>query len=203
MSIKINIEVSARHIHLSQKDVERLFGRGYELKPLKKLSQPGQYAGKETVKIKTKKGEFDAVRVLGPTREETQVEISMTDSYELGIKAPIRMSGDLQGTPGIKIIGPKGSLNLKKGVIVAKRHIHATLDNVKKYKLKNNQKVSVLIPSTRFARSGSPLRSESRQLRFDEVVVRVDENYFWACHVDTDEGNAAGISGIARGEAIR
>ena len=183
--LKINIEVSARHVHLSQKDIEKLFGRGYELKPLKKLSQPGQFAGKETVRIKTKKGEFDEVRVLGPAREETQIEISLTDSYELGVKALIRLSGDLRKTPGMEVIGPKGSLSLKKGVIIAKRHIHAAPEDG----LTDGQKVSVKVDG-------------ERTLTFQEVIARVDENYKWACHIDTDEGNAAGISGNVKGEII-
>jgi len=188
--LKINIEVSARHIHLSQKDVEKLFGRGYELKKLRDLSQKGEFAVKDKVTVESAGGRIDDVRILGPVRPRTQVEISLTDAYKLKINPPIRLSDDLAGSAGIKVIGPKSSLNLRKGVIVAKRHIHASLADGKKYKIKNNQKVSVLI------------NKGERKLRFDEVVVRVDKDYSLACHIDTDEGNAAGIVKSVKGVII-
>lgn len=183
---KINIEVSARHIHLSQNDLEKLFGPGYDLKVDRRLSQSGQFAARETVAIESASGRIDRVRILGPVRLKTQVEVSLTDAFKLKIKPPIRLSGDLGGSVGIKVVGPRGTVSLKQGVIIAKRHIHAGPEDG----LTDGQKVSVAV------------KSGERKLTFHEVTARVSEDYKLACHVDTDEGNAAGIDALTKGEVI-
>ena len=132
MSLKIPIETSARHIHITQNDFEKLFGKGAKPTFSKELSQPGQYACKERLSIIGPKGRFEKVVILGPCREETQVEISVTDTRRLGIKSVIRQSGDLDGTPGCTLAGPKGTIELRRGVIVAKRHIHTTPEDAEK-----------------------------------------------------------------------
>ena len=178
MSLTIPIETSARHIHLSQEDFETLYGPGATLTYVKELSQPGQYACKERLTVVGPKGSFDNVVVLGPFRSSTQVEISVTDARRLGIPAVIRQSGDISGTPGCTLIGPYGSLELKEGVIVAKRHIHMTpLDAVRAH-VKDNDIVFVITTSY------------ERSLIFSDVVVRVSPSFSLAMHVDTDEANA-------------
>ncbi|MBU4332755.1 phosphate propanoyltransferase [Patescibacteria group bacterium] len=186
---KILIEVSARHVHLSQEHLEKLFGRGYELKPLKELSQKGQFAAEENLTLQTKQAEIEKVRILGPVREQTQVELSATDAYILRIKPPLRLSGDIKDSPGIKIIGPKGEVSLEQGVILAKRHIHADHSDAKKFSVSDGQEVSVKVAGR-------------REVTFHKVVVRVHDEYVWRMHVDTDEGNAAGVVRTMRGEVI-
>lgn len=187
---KIQIEISARHIHLCQKDLNKLFGKGYELKKLKDLSQIGQFACQETVAIKTKSHEFGKVRILGPVRRYTQVEISLTDACKLGLDPPFRQSGAIKDSAGIKIVGSRGMANLKNGVIIAKRHIHASPAEAQKYGLKEDQKVSVKV------------RGE-RALIFQNVAVRISQAFIWRMHLDTDEANAAGIKGAGcQGELI-
>ena len=181
---KVLVEVSARHIHLTDADVEALFGPGYKLTVKKELSQPGQFASNEKVTIKGERGEMK-LSVLGPTRPETQVELSLTDARTVGVKAMIRESGDIEGTQGITIIGPA------KGVIAAKRHIHMTPADAEKYGVTNGQIVSVKIDT------------DDRSLTFGDTVVRVSEKYALAMHIDTDEANAAAISGSAMGEIIK
>ncbi|ABR30660.1 phosphate propanoyltransferase [Thermosipho melanesiensis] len=171
--------VSNRHVHLSREDVEVLFGKGYTLTPIKDLGQPGQFACQETVIIVGPKGAIEKVRVLGPERKETQVEISLTDAFKLGVKPPVRDSGDLDNTPGIVIVGPKGSVIKDRGVIIAKRHIHMHTSNAEKYGVKDKQIVKVLV------------EKEGRRLIFDDVLIRVSEKYALEFHVDTDEANAA------------
>ena len=183
---KVLVEVSARHIHLTDADVEALFGPGYKLTVKKELSQPGQFASNEKVTIKGERGEMK-LSVLGPTRPETQVELSRT----VGVKAMIRESGDIEGTQGITIIGPAGSIEVSKGVIAAKRHIHMTPADAEKYGVTNGQIVSVKIDT------------DGRSLTFGDTVVRVSEKYALAMHIDTDEANAAAISGSAMGEIIK
>lgn len=177
----IPIGISNRHIHLSQKDVDQLFGSGYELTPLKNLSQPGQFAAKEVVTIVGRKGSIHKVRVLGPVREKTQVEISRTDSYTLGIDAPIRESGDLRDAGTVFIIGPKGSIRAEQSVIIAKRHIHMHPDDAKRFGVKDKQFVSIKTIGERSA-------------TFAETLVRVSENFRLECHLDTDEANAVGLN---------
>ncbi|AGL49298.1 propanediol utilization phosphotransacylase [Thermotoga maritima MSB8] len=175
----IIVGVSNRHVHLSREDLETLFGEGYELTPVKELRQPGQYAAKETVTIVGPKGAIENVRVLGPVRKETQVEISRTDAFRLGVRPPVRDSGDLEGTPGIVIIGPNGILVKEKGVIIAKRHIHMHPKDAEYYGVKDKDIVKVIV------------ESGDRRLIFDDVLIRVREDFALEFHVDTDEANAA------------
>ncbi|CAN7624495.1 phosphate propanoyltransferase [Paenibacillus sp. LjRoot56] len=179
MNIPVPVGVSARHVHLNQKDLEALFGIGYELIPYRPLSQPGQFASEETLKIIGPKGQFNKVRVLGPLRKKTQIEISMTDSVVLGIKAPLRESGDLNDTPGIVLSGPKGSVTLDSGVIIAARHIHFHSSEAARYGILDKQDLSVQIEGER----GSILH---------HVVARVSDDYQMELHLDTDEANACG-----------
>lgn len=176
--MKIKIEISARHCHLSNKDLETLFGKNYRLKPLKPLSQPGQFASRETVAVQTAAGCVDNVRILGPARKATQVEISRTDANRLKINPPVRLSGDVKNSSGAKIIGPKGAVKIKEGVIIAERHLHCDPTNGKKLGLKNNQRVSVKTQGNRSA-------------TFNNVVVRISKDSSLAFHIDTDEANAA------------
>ncbi len=178
--IPIPIEVSAHHIHLSKEDVQKLFGDGYALTFEYELSQPGQYACKEKVSLIGPKGRIDNVRILGPERKETQIEIAMTEEFKLGIQAPIRASGDLDGTPGITIEGPKGSITTDKGVILALRHIHMSFEDALRFGIRDNDIVQVMVEG-------------ERGITFDEVLIRVDKNFRLAMHIDTDEANASGI----------
>jgi len=178
--IPIPVEVSAHHIHLSKEDVQKLFGDGYALTFEYELSQPGQYACKEKVSLIGPKGRIDNVRILGPERKETQIEIAMTEEFKLGIQAPIRASGDLDGTPGITIEGPKGSITTDKGVILALRHIHMSFEDALRFGIRDNDIVQVMVEG-------------ERGITFDEVLIRVDKNFRLAMHIDTDEANASGI----------
>lgn len=187
--MKIHIEVSARHIHLSKTDVLRLFGENYQFQPIKDLSQPGQYAAKETVTLVGPKSKIEGVRILGPERDQTQVEISETDCFKLGVQPMVRLSGDLKGTPGIKIEGPAGSVELKEGVIVAERHIHMSTADAKALGLENGSRVMVDIDGI-------------RDLLYENVPVRVSDKYFTRMHLDTDEGNAAYVQTGETGELI-
>jgi putative phosphotransacetylase len=175
----IIVGVSNRHVHLSKEDLEVLFGEGYELHPIKDLRQPGQYAAEEVVTLVGPKGKIERVRVLGPVRKETQIEISQTDAFKLGVKAPVRDSGDLDGTPGIKIVGPKGEVETKKGLILAKRHIHMLPEDAEKYGVKDKDLVYVAF------------EKGDRKLIFGDVLIRVSPKYALEFHVDTDEANAA------------
>lgn len=173
------VETSARHIHVSRQALDALFGEGYALTPKKDLSQPGQFACEERVQVIGPKGSFPAVSILGPIRPETQIELSASDARAIGISAPVRESGDLEGSAPCKIVGPKGEVALERGVIVAKRHIHATPEDAERYGLKDKQVVSVRVDSP------------ARALVFGDVVVRISPNYALAMHIDTDESNAA------------
>ncbi len=190
MEKKILVEISARHCHLSDADLEVLFGEGHKLHNIKELSQPGQYATEERVSIKGPKGQMDRVIVLGPTRNSTQVEVSATDARSLGINAPIRMSGDIETSAGCTLIGPAGEIELEKGVIIAKRHIHATPKEASEFGIKDGDIVSVRIDT------------QERSLTFDDVAVRVNPNFSAAMHIDTDEGNAANVAGSTMGTII-
>lgn len=187
--MKIPIEISARHVHISQKDRAKLFGKNYQLRVFKVLSQPSDFASKQKVELKSKSWTIKNVRVLGPERNKTQVEVSYTDARKLGLKGVLRLSGDHSATPGITLVGPKGRVVLKSGVIVAKRHIHASDKIAKKLKLRNKQKVKIRVAG-------------DRAVTFEQVIVRVAPEFKWHCHVDTDEGNAADISSSPRGEVI-
>ncbi len=177
----IPIEVSAHHAHLAQADVDKLFGVGHELTPEHELSQPGQFACKEKVNLIGPKGKITGVRVLGPTRKETQIEIAMTEQFKVGVQPPIRESGDLANTPGIVLEGPAGTVQIERGVICAQRHIHMSPDDAMRFRLRDKYVVQVRVEG-------------ARELIFGDVVVRVNPNYRLAMHIDTDEGNAANIS---------
>lgn len=177
----IPVGVSNRHLHLSQTDLDILFGPGYQLTPIKDLSQPGQFACKETVTICGPKGAIEKVRVLGPVRSKTQVEILAGDGFKLGVSAPARLSGDLTGTPGITIIGPKGSVQTKEGLIVAQRHIHMTPQDAAVYGVHDGQIVDIEIEGPR---GGT----------YANVAVRANDASALECHVDTEEANAMSIN---------
>ena len=179
MAKKFIVETSARNVHLSNSDLETLFGKGYQLTNKKDLSQPGQFACAEKVTVVGPKGE-QKMSVLGPTRNATQVEISLTDARSLGFNALIRESGDIEGTAGCKIIGPAGEVEIPCGVIAAKRHIHMTPADANEFGVKDKDVVSVKI------------ETEGRSLTFGDVVCRVSDSYALAMHIDTDESNAAG-----------
>jgi len=187
--IKVSIEISARHVHLSQKDFEILFGKNYQVNYLKPLSQKGQYSCKETVDLITKTSELKKVRLIYPNRKQTQIEISKTDAYKLGLNPPIRRSGKIAKSEKITIVGPKGKIKLNEGVIIAARHIHTSPEDAKKYNLADDQKVSVAI-------------NGDRALTFHNVIVRIDPSFVWRFQIDTDEANAAGIENNAVGEVI-
>ena len=189
MEKKVLVEISARHLHVSQEDLETLFGKGYELTPKKDLSQPGQFACEEKVTIVGPKGTLKA-SILGPVRPETQVEISLTDARSIGVTAPIRESGDVKETGTCKLVGPEGEVEIPQGVIAAKRHIHMTCADGEKFGIKDKQIVSVKI------------ETEGRTLTFGDVVARVSDSYALAMHIDTDEANAACVKGNCYGEII-
>lgn len=187
---KVPVGVSNRHIHLSKQDLETLFGEGYELTIRNDLSQTGQYAAEETVTIQGPKSAMANVRILGPTRNETQIEISRTDSFALGVKPPVRDSGSLEATPGIVIIGPKGQVELDKGVIIAQRHIHMSEEDAKNFGVEDKDLVSV--------RMGG-----ERAIVFENVLVRVRDDFVLEMHIDTDEANAAIIGNGQNVEVFR
>jgi putative phosphotransacetylase len=189
---EVLVEISARHVHLSQADLETLFGAGYELTVKKELSQPGQYACEERVRVVGTKGEFAAVSILGPVRNATQVEISLTDARSIGVAAPVRESGDIAGSGACKLVGPAGEIEITEGVIAAKRHIHATTADAERIGVENGEIVSVEIPS-----------ANGRNLVFGDVVVRVSDSYALAMHIDTDESNAAGMAPNTIGRVIK
>ena len=172
--------VSARHIHLSAAERDALFGPGYVLKKLRALSQPGQYACEEKLTVVGPKGRIDGVRILGPERPDTQVEISMTDTFALGIAPVVRMSGDIAGTPGCKLVGPKGEVALEKGVIVAARHLHMSAAEAAAYGLKNGDYVRAF-------------KRGARENVFGSILVRAGEGHALELHIDTDEANAATV----------
>ena len=187
---KFIVEVSARHIHVTKEQVAILFGEGYELTAKKDLSQPGQFVCEEKLTIVGPRGELKA-SILGPERKDAQVELSLTDARTLGVEAMIRESGDIEGTQGIKLIGPAGEVEIEKGVIAAKRHIHMTPEDAKNYGVENGEIVNVKV------------ETEERSLIFGDTVVRVRDDFALAMHIDTDEGNAAGLKGSAMGEIVK
>ena len=191
MEKKVLVETSARHIHLTAEAVESLYGKGAELTVKKELSQPGQFAtGNDKITLVGPKGTL-AVSVLGPVRKANQVELSYTDARTLGLKGvPVRESGDIAGTPGLKLVGPAGEIEISEGVIIAKRHIHLHTKDAKAYGLTDKQIVQVKI------------NTDGRSLIFDDVVCRVSDNFALAMHIDTDECNAAGAFGEVYGEIL-
>ena len=180
------VEVSAHHIHLTQEHVEALFGKGHQLTKQADLSQPGQFACKEQLTIVGPKGRIERVRVLGPTRKYTQVEIAMTEQFKLGVHPPIRESGDIKDTPGCVLEGPAGSAKLDRGVICAMRHVHMTPEDALRYGVRDKSIVRVRIDG-------------DRELVFGDVLVRVDPSFALAMHIDTDEANAANVQTGAQG----
>jgi putative phosphotransacetylase len=188
---KILVEISARHAHVSEEHLAILFGEGYKLTPKKDLSQPGQFACEERVDLVGERGTLKNVTILGPTRPFSQVEITATEARTLGVKALIRESGLIDGTFGCTLVGPQGSVVLDKGVIVAKRHIHVTPTEAAVYGVSDKEIIMVKVTS------------DDRSLIYGDVVVRVSEKFAAAMHIDTDEANAAGLSGAVFGEIIR
>ena len=184
------VEASGRHVHLSRKELDALFGTGYELTKAKDLSQPGQYASKERLTVVGPKGAFHNVVILGPVRKESQVEVSLTDCLQLGVKAPIRESGDIEGTPGIVLVNGDKSVSLDKGLIVAKRHVHMTPEDAEKIGVKNHDIVKVKVEG-------------ARPLIFDDVVIRVSPKFATYMHIDYDEANACGFKKGTRGRIIK
>lgn len=180
MSLKLPIALSNRHIHLGQEDLEVLFGKGHELTKTKDLSQPGQYACEEKIDIVGPKRTIEGVRVLGPVRARTQIEVSVSDAFQLGIKPMVRDSGDVQATPGGKIVGPKGEVELKEGIIVAARHIHMHTSDKDKFHVEDGDIVRIKTDG-------------QRGVVFENVLVRVHEDFALEMHVDVEEGNASGI----------
>lgn len=189
MNKKIKIEVSARHLHLKEDDFKKLFGEDVELTILKELSQPRMFAAKETVSIKNENFQIDNLRIVGPLRSYTQIELSKTEARKFKINLPLRRSGDIKGSPGMTIIGPKGEVEINKGVIVAKRHLHLNPKDTEKINAKDGDLLKIKVKG-------------ERGLIFENVVARVDENFSLAMHIDTDEGNAGGIKNLDAGEII-
>lgn len=187
---KFIVEISARHIHVTDEQLAALYGEGHKLTVKKELSQPGQFVCEEKLTIVGPRGELKA-SILGPTRKAGQVELSLTDARTLGVDAQIRESGDIEGTSGIKLVGPAGEIELENGVIAAKRHIHMTKADAEKYGVANGDIVNVKV------------ETENRSLIFGDTVVRVRDDFALAMHIDTDEGNAAGIKGSALGEIVK
>jgi putative phosphotransacetylase len=177
---KVHIGVSARHIHLSKDHINILFGQGYTLNEFKALSQPGQFAAEEVVSVQGPRGRMDKIRILGPARSETQLEISRTDSFSLGLNPPLKQSGDIAGTPGIKVIGPAGTVDLEYGVIVAARHIHFHTSDALAWGITDKQMLKVKL-------------NGERPLVLENVIARVSDQFALDLHIDTDEANAAGV----------
>ncbi|CAM3598159.1 phosphate propanoyltransferase [Parendozoicomonas haliclonae] len=185
----VPIEASARHVHLSQADVDLLFGEGHQLTPSRELSQPGQYLCEERISVIGPKGSFQNVAVLGPVRPDSQVEISRTDARTIGVNAPIRESGDVAGTPGLVLVGPKGVSRIESGVIVARNHIHMTSADAAAMGVQDKQLVSVKVGG-------------ERPVTFHNVVVRVKDSFALAMHIDYDEANAVELGRDTKGEVI-
>ncbi|MDE2304357.1 MAG: phosphate propanoyltransferase [Gammaproteobacteria bacterium] len=181
LEVRIPVAVSARHVHLCPESIERLFGAGHRLRVHAMLGQPGQYAAEETVTVVGPKGRLEHVRVVGPERKADQVELSRSDELAIGLDAPLRESGDLAGTPGVALEGPAGCVRLDRGVICSLRHLHTSQADAAALGLRDQQKVTISV------------RGAGRDIDFESVVVRVSPDYRLELHLDTDEGNAAGI----------
>jgi len=191
MSYKVPVGLSNKHVHLSQEDINILFGEGHELTAIKDLGQPGQFACDEKVDLVGPKRTIKGVRVLGPARKESQVEISLADGFTLGIEnVPVKGSGSLDGTPGIKLVGPNGDVELKQGVIAAARHIHMHPKDAEEFGVKDKDMVKVKVEG-------------ERGLVFENVLIRVHETYALEFHVDVEEGNAAMIKNKQMLEVIK
>ena len=198
---EILVETSARHIHVTQETLEILFGKGAQLEVRAMLSQPGQFVSNQRIdlvgyKLNKATGEkvetrIKGVSILGPVRKDNQVELSFTDCRSLGVNAPVRESGDIAGSAGCKLVGPAGEVEIKEGVIVAKRHIHMTEADAEEFGVKNGEVVKLEV------------NTNSRSLIFGDVVVRVRNDFALACHIDTDESNAAACSGTVYGKLVK
>ena len=186
----VEVEVSARHVHLTQEDVELLFGKGAVLHPKRPLSQPGQFLSEERVTLIGPKGKKERVAVLGPVRKATQVELSISDCVALGIKAPVRESGDLRDAGPVVIEGPKSTLDASSAVIVARAHVHVPPQVAAKLDLQDKERVSVQITT-------------ERPVTFDNVVIRVSDQFRYKMHIDFDEANAAQVSGFTLGKILK
>lgn len=186
----VPVSMSNRHLHVSKEHLEILFGAGHELTKMKDLSQPGQFACDEKVDLVGPKSTIKGVRILGPVRPETQIEVSVFDARTLGIDAVVRASGNTNGTPGCTIVGPKGQVTIDKGVIVAARHIHMHTDDAPKFGVKDKDLVKVRV-------------GKDRAVVFENVVIRVHPEYALDMHIDIEEGNAAGIQNGEQGEIIK
>ena len=186
----IPVGVSNRHVHLSDGDLEKLFGAGYELTKLKDLSQPGQFACKETVTVCGPKGAIEKVRILGPVRKASQIEILAGDCFKLGVKAPVKLSGDLEGTPGITLVGPKGSVQTKNGVMIAQRHIHMLPSDAERFGVHDGESVCLEVDGVR----GGILKN---------TVIRVTDQSGLECHLDMEEANAMGLGSSSTVRIVR
>jgi putative phosphotransacetylase len=186
----IPMAVSARHCHLSQRDLEILFGTGYQLTEKADLSQPGQFAANETITIAGPRGSLEKVRILGPARNMTQVEVSRTDSIKLGLKPPLRESGKIEGSSPVTLIGPKGSIYKKEGLIIAQAHIHMAPEDAETFGVKNGEYVKVEAEG-------------ERPISFGNVLIRISPRYRLEMHIDTDEANAGLITGKTAGRLVR
>jgi acetate kinase len=189
-ALTIPVAVSARHAHLSTATLDRLFGTGHGLRKRADLSQTGQYSAEETVALIGPRGRVERVRLMGPPRREDQIEISRSDEFVLGVDAPVRLSGDLAGTPGITLEGPRGRVTIERGVICARRHIHMSPADAARLGVRDGEIVQVHIDS------------EGRDLTFADVIVRVAENFRLELHLDADEANAAGVNGTVRATLV-
>lgn len=185
---KVVVEGSGKHCHVTRETLDGLFGKGFELVVKKWLSQPGQFASEQKVTIVGPKGET-CVSIIGPCRKTDQVELSYTDARALGFDSPVRESGDVKGSPGCKMIGPKGEVTISEGVIIAKRHLHLTPEDAAKFGIKDKQNIMIKVGG-------------ARALIFDEVVARVSPDYATYAHIDYDEVNAAALFGETMGEII-
>lgn len=188
--LKIPVEASGRHVHLKREHLDLLFGKGYELTPKRDLSQPGQYLCEERLALKTDKGILRNVAVLGPVRKETQVELSLTDAMSIGIDAPVKESGDIEGSASVTIVSDLGEVKIREGVIIAMRHLHATLKDAVLLGVKDKDLVSIRIDGL-------------RPVIFEDVLVRVNEKYSTAVHIDYDEANACGYRPGTTGSIVK
>lgn len=191
MNLRVIVETSARHVHLSKEHMDILFGKDAVLTAKRPLTQPGQFLSEERVSITGSKKSINNIAILGPERSATQVELSLTDARSIGVDAPVRESGNIAGSGAIKITGPAGEIEITEGVIAAKRHIHVTPEDAEKFGLSDKEIVSVRITDG------------ERKLTFDDVVCRISPKFATYMHVDTDEANAAGLCGTIYGEVIK
>ncbi len=189
-NLKILVESSGRHVHVTEADLKTLFGEGFQLELKKNLSQPGQFLSHQKVDIVGPKGTLKNVSIIGPCRKQSQVEVSFTDARPLGVTPPVRESGKLEGSAGCTLVGPAGQVELSEGVIVAKRHVHISEEDGKKYGIEDGEMVQVKIEG-------------ERALVFDEVVARVGTKHATAMHIDYDEANASGAFGTVYGIVLK